>query len=356
MARFHTSVTERASFRDCRRRWDLDVNEHLARRGQPLWYLIYGDVMHAALEMFYTFHTKQKKRLTEAHAAFDAAWETEDRVLQMDFGGLYSEGIEEEWHRYREMGHTTLDYYNIFEKSNPILEEILAVNIEQRAFVRILDLSRKEMPGLPLLSGKIDLVGLKSKKDRYPTIVDHKNLATPHASRALDTDDQLTGYSYIYWRLTDQVPAALYNVLVKDPPHPPRVLKDGSLSKDKAQRTTYDLYLAAIKEHDLLRGDYGEILGYLRDKGWDQFFLREGVRRNLDEMRSFESRLFHEVQDMQRAMADPGYMYPNPGQRTCPGCTYMPLCQAMEEGGDADSVREQMYDVVEPRITIPEGA
>lgn len=351
MARFHTSVTERASFRDCRRRWDLDTNQHLVRQGQVQWYLIYGDVMHAALEAYY----KSKRNLTDCLDAFLVAWRAADAELQSSYGGLYLSGIEEEWYDWRDKGETTLRYYAQFDKKDPFFDEIIAVNIEERAFVEILGLDRQPLPGSPLLSGKIDVVGMRKGKKR-PSIMDHKNLATVHVSRALDMDDQLTGYCYIYWRIEDVIPfEAVYNVLVKDPPKPPRVLKDGSLSKDKSQRTTYDLYLEAIKELGLKRGDYAEILGYLREKGWSQFFLREGVQRSEEELLSFERRLYYEYEDMQRALSDPGYMYPNPGQRTCPGCAMMPLCQAMEEGGDPDYVREEMYEVGEQRVLIPEG-
>lgn len=350
--RFHTTVTERASFRDCRRRWDLEVNKLLIPRNQVTWYLIYGDVMHAALEAYYL----SKRNLRDCLDAFEVAWRAEDAKLQTQFVGFYENGIGEEWWDYKDKGETTLKYYAQFDKKDPFFSEIVAVNIEARSFVEILDpWERKVLEGRPLLSGKIDVVGFRKGKKR-PSIMDHKNLISAHDSRALDLDDQLTGYCYIYWRLEDIVPfEAVYNVLVKDPPKPPRILKDGSLSKDKSQRTTYDLYLEAIKEHGLKRGDYAEILGYLRDKGWSQFFRREGVQRSVEELVNFEQRLYYEYQDMQRAIEDPGYAYPNPGQRTCPGCKMMALCQAMEEGGDPEYIRESMYDEGEQRVLLPEG-
>ena len=350
-ARFHTSVTERASFRDCRRRWHLDVRARLVRQGAVQWYLVYGDVMHEALEAYYL----SKRNLTDCLTAFERAWKAADLKLQDQYGGLYTHGIEEEWFEYYEKGLTTLRYYAQFDKKDPFFSEIIAVNIEERAFVEILGLDRKSLPGRPLLSGKIDVVGMRKGKSR-PSIMDHKNLASVHDSRALDMDDQLTGYCYIYWRIEDVVPfEAVYNVLIKDPPKPPRVLKDGSLSKDKTQRTTYDLYLAAIKELGLKRGDYAEILGYLKEKGWSQFFRREGVSRSIEELLSFERRLYYEYEDMQRAIADPEYAYPNPGQRTCPGCAMIAVCQAMEEGGDPDYIIDEMYEIGEQRVVIPEG-
>jgi hypothetical protein len=313
------------------------------------WYLIYGDVMHAALEAYYL----SKRNLTDCLEQFDVSWQLQNAKLQEEYGGLYDEGIGEEWYEYKEKGITTLRYYSIFDQQDPWFDEIIAVNIEERAFVEILDLDGEPLKGAPLLSGKIDVVGLRKG---YVGIMDHKNLASIHDSRALDVDDQLTGYCYIYWRLTGDIPReATYNVLVKDPPKPPRVLKSGELSQDKSQRTTHDLYLATIKELGLKRGDYAEILGYLRDKGWSQFFSRESIQRNQEELESFERRLYYEYKDMQRALKDPGYLYPNPSQRTCGGCSMMPICQSMEEGGDVEFVRDTMYEVGEPRVLIPEG-
>ena len=46
----------------------------------------------------------------------------------------------------------------------------------------------------------------------------------------------------------------------------PRVLKNGSLSKDKAQNTTYALYMEAITENGLNAEDYADILDEIKDK------------------------------------------------------------------------------------------
>lgn len=46
----------------------------------------------------------------------------------------------------------------------------------------------------------------------------------------------------------------------------PRVLKNGTLSKDKAQNTTYALYMEAITENGLNVEDYADILDEIKDK------------------------------------------------------------------------------------------
>lgn len=348
-ARFHTTVTERGAFRDCRRRWHLESQLRLSPRDQVQWPLIFGEAVHSGLEAYY----RHNRSLARCLTAFTKAWEAEGEALKELYRGFYDLGIGDEWQEHLDKGTAMLTNYNIFDKVHPFFDEISEINIEERAFVDILDLERDRLPGLPLLSGRIDLVGYREGEDA-PWIMDHKTSVTAPSVRALDLDDQLTGYCYIYWRLTGIVPrGAIYNVLSKEPPTPPRVLKDGSLSRAKDQRTTFELYVQAIDEHGLDREEYEEYLEFLAEKGWKQFFVREGVQRNEDELRSFERRLMHEYEDMQRGLANPGFLYPNPGQRTCGICSFIPLCQSIEEQGDWEYVRDTMYQVQEPRHSVP---
>jgi len=350
MERFHTTITERGSFRDCRRRWSLEVRERLSHKSQVAWALIFGECIHAALEAYYK---KNERSLAKALSAFKRAWRKEDAILQESYGGLYKGSIEDEWLTYLEKGVTMLTYYKQYDDQADFdFESVIAVNIEARAFVDILnphDESRLE--GLPLLSGRIDLV--VERKDGI-WIWDHKTAASAYDARALDIDDQLTGYCYIYWRLTGDMPrGAVYNALIKSPPGPPKILKAGNLSQDKAQRTTYDLYLQAIKDNGLDKSEYEEILAYLKDKKWAQFYLREGVTMNEEQLLSFEHRLYYEYLDMQKVIAEPEWAYPNPSQRTCGWCSVLPICQAMEERGDPDFIKENMFIEQPVRAAVP---
>jgi len=354
LARFSTTVTERASFRSCRRQWWLEVVERLSPKDRVTWYFEFGEAVHIALEAYYR---DGKRNLGDMLSAFEQYWDEFDNRLHRTYGGLYESGIGEEWWNYKEKAEVMFRYYDLYDKASGYwddVEEILAVNIEERAFVDILNAQGRHIPMKPLLSGRIDLVLLK--KDGHH-IWDHKTAATPYDARALDVDDQLTGYSYIYWRLTGVVPkSATYNALIKEPPTPPKILVNGSISKDKSQRTTYDLYLMAMDEQGIAHDDeaYAEILQVLLAKGWSQFFLRDGLVRNLEEIQSFEKRLFYEYQDMDLVLAEPERAYPNPTQRTCPGCGVLPICQMMEEQGDVEYIKENMYEILPVRAEIPE--
>ena len=349
--RFHTTVTERAGFRTCRRRWHLDTVQRLAPKDQVTWYLIFGDCVHAALDVYY----RNGRDLKKAHAAFKRAWKKEDTLLRSKFGAFYSMGIEDEWLMHKERGIEMLRCYDMFDREDPFFDQVVDIAIEERAFIDILDLDGEPQPDLPLLSGRIDLVVKTKNGDVW--IVDHKALASAPTDTALDIDDQLTGYCYIYWRLTGVMPrGALYNVLIKDPPKPPRLLKDGSLSKAKDQRTTYDLYIQALREiGEEGNPDYDEILTFLQASGWRRFFVRIGSERNMEQLASFEEHLFRETRDMKICLEDETEAYPSPSQYTCPGCSVMPICKAMEEQGDVEWVVNHGFRVQDPRTKIPKG-
>lgn len=352
MERFSTTVTERGSFRNCRRQWYLEVQERLAHKNRVAWALIFGECIHAALEVYYK---KNERSLTKALNAFKRTWRTFDTELEEQYGGLYKSGIEEEWEMYKDKGIRMLTYYKQYDDQAEFdFDQVIAVNIEARAFVDILDpYTEERLPGLPLLSGRIDLV--VERKDGI-WIWDHKTAASAYTARALDIDDQLTGYCYIYWRLTGDMPrGAIYNALIKEPPGPPKILQSGTLSKDKSQRTTYNLYMEAITENGHDESEYEEILEYLKEKKWSQFFMREGVTMNEEQLLSFEQRLYHEYLDMDKCIEHPEWAYPNPSQRTCPMCGVLPICQAMEERGDPQYIKDNMFNVEEVRAAIPKS-
>lgn len=354
---FHTTVTERQSFKNCRRQWYFDVVELLEPDGGVAWALIFGTVVHEALDAYYRSQRDLKKCLV----AFKAAWKIEDVRLEREYGGLYSQGIEQEWWDYFNKGEQMLKYYHIHDTESKFFDKVVDVGlgfdkwrqnvtVEERQFIEVLD----HLTGTNLLSGRIDLV---VKRTDGLWIVDHKTAASAPAWRALEVDDQLTGYCYIYWRMTGKLPrGALYNVLLKDPPKPPRLIDGGrKLSQDKAQRTTYDLYMDAIRENGFAVSDYEDFLNMLGKKGWNTFFPRDGMSRNQQEMEAFAQALPFEFEDMKEALERPEKRYKNASQRTCQMCSFVPLCQAMDDGSDVESMKSSMYRKKQPRHEVPKA-
>lgn len=345
MTQFHTSVTERGSFRDCRRRWYLDTVERLGPRSQVPWALHFGTVIHTGLEFYY----RSGRNLTDMIDGYRDAWREVDDELSRAYGGMYKMGVEEEWWEYFLLGEGMLRNYDAFDRREGWFDEVIEVNLEERGFVDILRSGRR-IPGRPLLSGRIDLV-VRKGDDFW--IWDHKTAAQKPSYSALDVDDQGTGYCYITWKRLGIVPRGfMYNVLLKRLPKPVSVLKSGRLSCDKSRLMTYDFFMDAIKEHGQDPASYKEHLDELQKRGYDDFFVRDTSMRNLEQLHSFERRVFLEYKDMTAVMEDPRLAYPNPNQRNCPGCSVAPICLAMEENGNVKAMKE-MFVVQEPRHEIP---
>lgn len=382
------SVTERGQFRTCRRRWELQVLRGLVPRS-PALALEFGTIMHTALETFYLSTDKRDERYLSARTAYEKAYREVSARLEAD--GATGDELDE-FHELYHVGQSMLENYCLrFDKSakvqlgRPIAVEGVMVdsgeelpstppkgyksdtavirNEAGRMWVPIVDpITKRPVPAVevdgelhqPMLSARIDLITERKTPKKGLWVDDHKTATSPPSDRGLDFDDQATGYCYTVWRLTGTVPrGVVWNVLIKNEPSDPRVLKDGSLSTAKDQRTTPDLYRAALKEHGLLIPGSGRIatdehaacMEALLAKGWDPFFRRFEVTRTEHELLSYEARLFEEYEDMWLAKEAPEKRYPNPSIYLCPQCSVKTICAAMEDGSDPEGVIEAQYVV-----------
>lgn len=348
---FHTSVTDRISFRDCRRRWYYEVVERLGYKDAINWALWTGDLLHYGLEWYY----KSDRDIAYTIAMLEREYKRRDDILAQDYGPVYGLGIGESgWQEYT-LVKSMLVNYDEFDRADRFFDEILHVNVERRSFVPILSATTRRRLPQAWLSGRIDLV--VGRRDGI-WIVDHKSAQRSPSFAALDVDDQLTGYAYVYWRAFGEVPrGALYNVLIKRIPEPPSVLKSGQLSRDRTQHTTYDLYVQALIDQGIRDvTPYSDILAALKERGYSEYFVRDGSTRSLEELHSFERRLYWEYRDMRDAKRLGPYhafTYPNPTQRTCLTCSVEPLCHAHEKGDDVEWLKQTRYVKLPPRVEIP---
>lgn len=161
----------------------------------------------------------------------------------------------------------------------------------------------------------------------------------------LDVDEQMTAYAWAVERLYGEVPEKIvYNVIVKSFPTTPAVLKNGRLSKDKGQSTTYSLYRRAIVDLGLDVNDYGDMLEHLDRTGWSNYFSRVESSRNLSEIEAFDRRASVKIRDIQRILEDPEHeAYPSPSSFTCSYCAYLGACKAKDDGGDAEVILESRF-------------
>lgn len=341
-------MTDRGAFRDCRRRWYLENVKRLAPRSQVAYALEFGTIIHTGLEWYY----RSGRDVTVMLEEFKAVWEQVDNRLARDYGGLYQMGVEEEWWNHYLLGEQMLRNYDSYDRRERWFDEVIEINLEERSYVPIRDQRGGDYPGHPLLSGRVDLV-VRKGNDFW--IWDHKTAVSKPSFRALDIDDQGTGYCYITYRALGIIPRGfLYNVLLKRAPKDPRLLKSGELSRDKSLLMTYDHYLASIHRHGLDPKDYSDHLSELWNRGYSDFFVRDTSFRNKEQLQEFERRLSYEYRDMEMVLQDPDWAYPNPSQRLCSSCSVLPICHAMEERGNVENIIDTMYLEQESRYEIPE--
>lgn len=137
-----------------------------------------------------------------------------------------------------------------------------------------------------------------------------------------------------------------YNLIAKDFPREPKVLKSGKLSTDKSQKTTYDKYaLALSKRYGVdIPQEYGEILHTLLTKP-DPFLKRVDVQRNTSEKESamwefaYTAGDLHDIkmiltQPNVSAQAVESMTYRNIGEHCSHMCAFRNLCQTTIEGGN----------------------
>ena len=178
------------------------------------------------------------------------------------------------------MGHEVLETRIIPDESlYPELKEAFGINSWENYFTTIfneLDEAFKDYEVLHKeyrvetedIKGVIDVVW-KHKKTGRILITDYKFSNKDKGYVDIWLDEQMYIYAAVY--------ASLNNLLLEDinigyvnipkvEVKKPRVLKNGMLSKDKAQNTTYELYLEAIEENGLNVADYEDILSEITDK------------------------------------------------------------------------------------------
>jgi hypothetical protein len=185
--------------------------------------------------------------------------------------------------------------------------------------------------------GRCDLI-VRDKNGRY-WIVDHKTAGQFGSTEWLDMDEQCGSYIWALQRqLEIPIQGVIYNQLLKDYAKPPDELKRGGYSKNKQQRTTFDLYKKTLIDNNEDLDDYWEFLDFLKDKG-NPFFRRLQVTRSPREIELLGERIAIEASDM---LNDPA-IYPSPGMFNCMGCGYRMPCLATLDGTDTKYILNEQF-------------
>lgn len=187
--------------------------------------------------------------------------------------------------------------------------------------------------------GTIDLV--IEDEDGHIWFVDHKTtISIDIFDKNSDMDRQISRYWWALQQLGYDVHGFIYNIILKDVPQEPKVLKSGALSKDKAQKTTAKLYREAIQRHGLNEADYADFLQLL-DEQPKEFFRRLKVERTPAEVLASIDEMEDVIEDIRTARSH----YRNITKDCHWDCAFKTLCQAEMDGSNADHIRTELFKV-----------
>jgi CRISPR/Cas system-associated exonuclease Cas4 (RecB family) len=169
--------------------------------------------------------------------------------------------------------------------------------------------------------GMIDLV-LKHKTDGTILLLDYKFKANPMSYEDLQLDEQLKIYAKLYasefWEDINNIYVGYVNI-PKTQLTKPKVLKNGSLSKDKSQNTTRELYLEAIAEQGLKKSDYADILLDLESKEYITTVI-SSVDEN--EVSKIFTNLHNTIDSI-----NAGFILETMSSHVCKNCEYKQFCK-----------------------------
>lgn len=349
-------VTERRSFRGCRRRWNWIYRERRLPHilATPLEF---GIAYHKAMEVFYdpgTWETQSNAVRRElAVAAFvDECEKHRDTFLAQvpvddeDLLGGYDDQIElgSDMIRYhadrvspardKHLRPIATEYGFDVPFVHPDTGEVLTCSV---------DCGQDHPSGDEVhLVGKIDVV-FRNLEDNTLHAGDWKTASRLSTMDSfLKIDDQINTYMLaLRLGLGYDVRKFLYHEQRKAVPKAPKHLKNRKegklLSTDYRQLTDFQLFVTEAETYDpqaYERGLYDEYLNFLYWEG-PEFYMRHPVTKDDEELRSAARDIFSEASDM----LDPNLrIYPSPSQMRCNLCQHIEPCEAVFKGKDYEKV------------------
>lgn len=397
-----------ASFKRCRRYWDWTSpsRNNLRRRveihgvSMPLWY---GTGIHFALEQYYDpilRHDPVESFLTWYQYQIDGGIVTEDWLdrtydlhprivdrpvptdmqmldgepitvgsLKYQIRGLRDllpawEVVQEDFQAHKELGVGMLTFYKEYAEKN---DEFVVVAAESMYSIPLgfeaMDI-REESPNYGSMlevhaRGKRDAIIYFPEQDKYG-VIDHKTAARVDEQyfKKLEKDEQCSNYLWAakmeakmhgYPWSGKTVDRVVYNVLRKNYPKPPTVLKSGLLSIDRQNEgTTPELFKEAVLGNPDLESWFQNnekaqaYYHYLCEIGDSAFVQRDLVTRNKYEVAATEAHLKMIAMEMVSSPA----IYPNPtGEFRCLECAFRNPCIAADDGSDWQGMLSDGYEV-----------
>lgn len=186
---------------------------------------------------------------------------------------------------------------------------------------------------------------VRSRENNAVFAMDHKFYAKMPSTTEMQMRDQFTGYVTAVRSNGHPIAGIIVNIMRKGMVYSPKYLKNGELSVDKSQSTTYFRYLKAVELQKLEGRDiskYDDILEFLRTNP-HPLLRRELILKTQAETDVWKRNLVPRLRDIKRAI-DEGEesFYPSPGFH-CSFCEFQKLCISELQGGTGAGYMETMY-------------
>lgn len=234
--------------------------------------------------------------------------------------------------QFGSMGHKVLETRVIPDESLYVeLKEAFGITSWNNYFTPILEelderlkdyeiLSREYKIETEELKGVIDVV-LKNKNNGRYLILDYKFSNTDKGAEDIWLDEQMYIYAITYCQQNNIDLENMdigYVSIPKSEMNNPRILKNGQLSKDKAQNVTYKKYLEAIHKLNLNEEDYADFLLEIKD--------RQLINITISSINSeMAVRILNNINNVIKDM-DKGYVLEK-CTFMCKKCEYMQYCK-----------------------------
>ena len=251
---------------------------------------------------------------------------------------IYNKGltIDNVHLQFGSMGHKVLETREIpDEMLYPELKEEFGIQSWKNYFTTIFNeldeyfkdyevLHREYRVENEYIKGVIDVVWRHKTTGRI-LITDYKFSTKNKGLEDILLDEQMYLYAMVYGTNNnlsiDDIDIGYINI-PKCEMTKPRVLKNGTLSKDKAQNTTYNMYVESINELGLNISDYEDILSELTNKTMINVAISQ---MNRDMMIRIAENVDHVIRDMEK-----GYVLEKCAFQ-CKYCDFLQYCKYGKE-------------------------
>lgn len=340
MTKFDIHISDVLAFKACRRKWDY--SSLLRRNLTPLGVyapFFTGRVIHGGVDSKYRYGLHPVEMVDEfVHI------ETEQ--LRVEYPTLYQAElpiIEKE----TALCKGILNHYQQWSTAyNGTFNDrsLDFLNIEQ-SFRVPLRTPRNFIARRFQLAGRFDGVARHKADDKLYLWEVKTTTRMQQRISMLDLEEQPDAYAIAAQELLGEpIAGIIYTLIRKALPATPEVLKNGNLSQNKAIDTTFEHYLAAIRNHhqhnatrEFISATYGDFLQHLLDNG-KPFFERVMIRRSPAQLKTARNELYAVATEM----TNPSVPIYHHGQYGCNWCIFKEPCLAMQQGNTAFA--EQLID------------